>query len=289
MVSCAGLPHKAAWQLMGRILRFMVRSSGPSFEVFDLKSAHDQLQDAQNALETNSCNVCVCCRSALVPHVTIVVKDVDQAFEACTATSISPALSLYVQRFLRSNEDSAGFAVTKGRKGIVRSSSGPFRASEQFVSISDLCRAVLGFCHLTLVAIGNTFFEISGLPIGAVLSSSCVSMFLGACEILWYRDVRAQRSAGFHFHGVHSSKARHHIQLLRYVDDVAGLSKTCCPMCVSRWVDHVYPLTMSTVAGPSKPGSVCMWADIELRPVQFAVRIVPCAGWPRTACAMVPA
>ena len=134
-------------------------------------------------------------------------------------------------------------------------------------------RALFGFCYLVLATIGNVVWEMQGLPIGAIMSSPAVSLFLGAFELAWYMAREKHMAHGFDF-GAHDPLQ--YIRLLRYVDDVMALSFRVCPACVLEWMCLAYPLAMSPCSGVGTHiGKPRIWADVEVRIQEWHVDLIP--------------
>jgi hypothetical protein len=248
--------------------------SGPALEVHDMSELGPRLNDAVGRLWAPSrprlCRRFGCnCR---VESTSVVTVDIDQAFEACSATAILPSFLYFAARFRRATRLSS-VVVRKGKKAFVRASAPGYGTGDVSLSCDQLSLALYASCYLTLVALGDLIFELRGLPIGAIMSAVCVSLYLGFHELTWREDLERQASAGFSFGTWDVDSV---VQSLRYVDDVVGISHVLCPECLLAWMECSYPLPLSLCSGAAKkPGVARIWLDVEFDITGFFVFIFP--------------
>ena len=60
-----------------------------------------------------------------------------------------------------------------------------------------MTKAAIAFTSLSLVMVGGRMWEMTGIPIGGLLSGACVSITLGAQDWRWLRNDEAHQRAGF--------------------------------------------------------------------------------------------
>ena len=87
-----------------------------------------------------------------------------------------------------------------------------------------------------------------------------MSIVLGVQEFQFLQSRSLHARHGFHFVGNPTA----HINFLRYVDDVAGFSRSYCGSCVQVFLQLSYSCKLSICSGVS-PGPH-VWVDVELVP-----------------------
>ena len=193
--------------------------------------------------------------------VSLITAEIDQAFEACSASAVLPAwkhmsLSLYESRFLSNS-------VLVHRVVVSDASLGghSHMVGDGFsFSTPVMARAPFSFTSVSLVMLGSMVWQIWSIPIGGVMSSTAVAVVLGAAELVWLNQQQKHSELGFHFLG---RPIRNCISWKRYVDDVVVGSRVFCCSCIFVFIRACYPVPLSLVSGAGP--AVHTWVDVELR------------------------
>jgi hypothetical protein len=147
--------------------------------------------------------------------VNVATGDIDQAFEACSGSTLNVALGTLSDRFPAMH--SHGYvSVQKGPKlytHIRRYWSSWFTT----LHIPDVVQAVATFAECVVAAFGNVVFKIPRLPIGAIESAGAVNVLLDYCEFTLLTSALLLQHHRFGF--LIGDQRRRHLMWARYVDD----------------------------------------------------------------------
>ena len=263
---------KRGWRALSRGARGVLRLAGISLEVWDLRSARTALDDMLDGLTEPPTSTCCRCGVALGDCLQLVIADADQAFEACAAERLRQDWELVMAQY-RLRTGASDILVRRGRADIFRAGHVGFGKGWWRFTLDHLTRSIIVFTALTLVSVCGCIFEMSGIPIGGLLSGVCVSVTLAAQEWRWLHDRAAQVEAGLRF-GMGDPLA--HIAWRRYVDDLIAVSRRYCRKCVfhflrSALVVQLSPVTDLEGAGPCSG----TWLDMDITVCGQSLCIVP--------------
>ena len=181
-----------AWRSVGRAIRTVARLGGPISQLrYELDSMFQELDTPPSWC----CWRCGCAISC----VSLITADIDQAFEACSASAVLPAwrdISLsYESRF-----SSNSVLVRRGRRELCKLGRSSVIWSRVF-STHVLVRALFSFTSVSLVMLLSMVWQIRCIPLGGVMSSAAVAVVLGAAELVWLDQQQKHWELGFHFQG----------------------------------------------------------------------------------------
>ena len=92
VIDCSSVPHTMAWRSVARAIRTVARLGGTECEIFDISQLRYELDSTFQELNTPPSRCCWRCGCAM-SCVSLITADIDQAFEACSA-SAKTSLSL---------------------------------------------------------------------------------------------------------------------------------------------------------------------------------------------------
>ena len=92
-----------------------------SAEVFNLDSVRQELEKDMKQLSCQATGACLRCGADLPESLSVVVTDIDQAFEACSASRVMPSWSELLQLFQQQTQNAV--LVRKGKKKLYSSRS----------------------------------------------------------------------------------------------------------------------------------------------------------------------
>eukprot|EP00927_Polykrikos_kofoidii_P058377 TRINITY_DN5285_c0_g1_i1.p1 TRINITY_DN5285_c0_g1~~TRINITY_DN5285_c0_g1_i1.p1 ORF type:complete len:1325 (-),score=85.31 TRINITY_DN5285_c0_g1_i1:1897-5871(-) len=255
VVDMAKTPHKQGWRTMARAIRGIVENSGVGFEIFDMKNAAPRILatiESLDASRVSSC--CHSCGKALRPGLHVTTLDIDQAFEACTASQVIPAWLRIAERY-EAAHGSDRILVRRGRRHLTKAGKTGFGRGWWSISVEQATRALKAATHLTLVQFGDVVLEMAGLAIGGNLSSGAVAVRLADEE---------NRT---------SPDDRRHIAWCRYVDDIIAFSYDTCCGCQTRFFQETFVESVSTChQSDLEPDSIFDWLDLSLTVVGMRIR-----------------
>eukprot|EP00971_Amphidinium_carterae_P074780 1477735-Amphidinium_carterae.2 len=267
VIASGKVPWAASYRVVARAIRGVVRLVNTSREVFSLHLIRAALDGAMNSLTIPLAAECHACGCPL-EHITCISCDVDQAFEQCAMDLVMPRWLHFASRF----KDKFGtnkVLVRRGKRDFVqpeqrrRAGRGWFRLSLDAVTV-----ALHSYGAMNFVCVAGIVFQVVGLPIGGVVSTAALAVFLGYLETTWYDRV------GFPPRCVSALQCNACVTWLRYVDDILGFSTMYCGHCLYNYLCRGYaPLQLSLCAGiPGLPTEV-VWADVELLPQGCSLRV----------------
>ena len=171
------------------------------------------------------CRRCGCAMSC----VSLITADIDQAFEACSASAVLPAWR-HISQSYESRFSSNSVLVRRGSSCFL-----------QAWEVSVIWSRVV--------------FVFNSRP-----GPAAVAVVLGAAELVWLGQWQKHRELGFHFRG---RPVRSCISWKRYVDDVVVGSRVFCCSCIFVFLCACYQVPISLVSGAGT--AVHTWVDVELR------------------------
>ena len=261
VINCSRMPYKYAWRLVSRAIRAVVISVGISQEIADLGALRGVLDSRMEAIAPTK-GASACCRvgcGIAIGGTSIVTADIDQAFEACSSTSVLPAWQMICECFRRTTA-TEHVMVHRSRKVITSFGCKGFGGTTVVFSLEMLSLAMAGYAFLSFALYGDTVWSMQGLPIGGLVSMACLSVVLGVSEYSWRVNRVGQAALGYCF-----SDVSRHICWLRFVDDVLGISHTLCPSCLLAFLVEAYPAKLSAVSGVGDTlGKPHIWTDVVL-------------------------
>ena len=258
VVDSSSLPWRSGWKVISRATRGIIINGGGSQEVFDQKLLGQEVWESFERLTAPCLGVCWRC-GVQMQRLTIVTGDVDQAFEACSPEEVGKAFHHFRQQFGK-NTGTNWIYVAKGRRYQVNPCKQSFGGAGYTLSTDTVLSALVVYCMLTLVALGDIVFALDGLAIGGLCSSSCVALVLGFCEVLWlaggYKPAFVDEPFEFHGWPVETT-----LVWKRFVDDVLAISQCFCPSCLYAFVSGAYNVPLKPVSGFNGE-SEHVWTDI---------------------------
>ena len=272
VIDCSRAPFRFAWRMISRGARGVIASVCVTHELFDLDMLRPMLDARLKALSHSDAGCCCAragCASVLISP-SVVVADVDQAFEACSAASVKPAwelfASLYQQKF-----DTSHIVVHRVTRAVTSIGMKGFGGATVCLSMDMITRALLGYSFMTLVSYGDVVWSMQGLPIGGLASMVCVALVLGRAEYDWSNNSVGQKRLGYDLGDTSSA-----VCWIRFVDDVLAISTVLCPTCLYDFVAAAYPVKLSPVSGLETPSaSEHTWVDVSLIVVGATIHLVP--------------
>ena len=115
--------------------------------------------------------------------VSLITADIDQAFEACSASAVSPAWR-HISQSYESRFSSNSVLVRQGRRELRKLGRSQTFGRGWFSSSTPVtARALFSFPSVSLVM--SMVWQIRGIPICVVMSSAAVAVVLGAAELVW--------------------------------------------------------------------------------------------------------
>ena len=175
--------------------------------------------------------------------VSLITADIDQAFEACSASAVLPAWR-HISQSYESRFSSNSILVRRGRRELCKlGRSQSFGRGWLSFSTPVLARALFSFTSVSLVMVGSMVWQSRDIPLGGVMSSAAVAVVLGAAELVWLDQQQKHRRLGFHFWEV---------------------CVFCCS-CIFVFMRACYLVPLSLVSGAGT--AVHTWLDVELRVV----------------------
>ena len=271
VINSGSVPFKSSWQLVSRALRAILVKLDVTNELHDLSSFHSVFDRRYQAIQhsRHSTTTCLCCGVPL-SGVTLVTADIDQAFEACTTSSVMPACRFFLAAF-RHVTGSNEVKVHRSKRPRVSLGKGGYGGPTVCLDIPHLIRALMGYTLITFVAYGDMIFKMSGLPIGGVMSMVCVSMVLGYAEYCWQHNSAERNLLGFAVDPIDEFFC-----WLRYVDDTLCITYIYCGKCTFNFLSAAYkPVKLTAVSGVDQPLETHTWTDIEFRVCGLDVHVLP--------------
>ena len=142
--------------------------------------------------------------------------------------------------------------------------------SNGFVSIqvSEVCQAIDTFSTQFVTVLGDTVLQVTGLPIGAIISSPTVNINLDFHEASTLEDTQKLEINGF---GCLGQSFQQHVAWVRYVDDFLVQSRTLCVECLQALVYLSCPMKLTIMSGSGSTGNIHIIADIQVVHTKDAV------------------
>ena len=271
VINSGSVPFKASWQLVSRAMRAILLKLDVTNELHDLSSFRTTFDRRYQAIQhsRHSTTTCLCCGVPL-SGVTLVTADIDQAFEACTTSSVMPACRFFLAAY-RHVTGLNEVKVHRSKRPRVSLGKGGYGGPTVCLDIPQLIRALMGYTLITFVAYGDMIFKMSGLPIGGVMSMVCVSMVLGYAEYCWHHNNDERNLLGFAVDPIDA-----YLCWLRYVDDTLCITYVYCGKCTFNFLSAAYkPVKLSAVSGVDQPSETHTWTDIEFRVCGLDVHVLP--------------
>ena len=110
-----------------------------------------------------------------------------------------------------------------------------------------------------VVVVGHVY-AIKGIPIGGILSTTCLAVVLGWQEVQWLAARTRHAALGF----VYPGELLRELAWLRYADDTVMASYVWCSDCVFVFMTHAYGLKLSVVSQSHSAMAGHAWLDVEL-------------------------
>ena len=180
----ATVPYSKAWKVVARGLRGVVQASGVSRELFDLKLAVPEFRKMLASVDRSigpGPVVCSHCQEAVTTDLKVVTCDIDQAFESCRNSTITPAWGV-IQPFYQAKYQDNNVLVARSRKNNVKHGQKGFSRDWWGLTQGALLRSLLVTAMMTMVALGNIVLVLDGLSIGGMVSAAAVAIRLAAEE-----------------------------------------------------------------------------------------------------------
>ena len=201
MIDWSSVPHKMAWRSVARAIRAVSRLGGPGCDIFDTSQLRYELDSVFQELDTPPSRCCWRCGCAM-SCVSLITADIDQAFEACSASAVLPAWR-HISQSYESRFSSNSVLIRRGRRGLRKPGrSQSFGRGWFSFSTPVQARALFSFRSVSLVMLGSMVWQIWCIPIGGVMSSAAVAVVFGVAELVWLDQWQKHRQLGFCCGGV---------------------------------------------------------------------------------------
>ena len=184
VIDCSSVLHKMAWRSVALAIRAVSRLSGSGCEFFDTSQLRCELDSMFQELDTPPSRCCWRCGCAM-SCVSLISADIDQAFEACSASAVLPARR-HISQSYESRFSSNSVLVRRGRRELCE----PGRSQSfgrGWFSFFNSCPGP-GVVQLHVGFVGNV--GVHG-----------VVVVLGAAELVWLDQRQKHRQLGFLFGG----------------------------------------------------------------------------------------
>ena len=268
VIDTSRTPCQAGWRVIARAVRMVVTTCKVSAEVFNLDGVRQELEKEVKQLNCQATGACLRCGAGLSVPLSVVVTDIDQAFEACSASRVMPSWSVLLQLFRQQTQDAV--LVRKGRKSCTRLGREGFGQSWWLINLEMMSKALLATSLISFGCLGPLVFTCAGLPIGGVMSMVAVAIVLAVEEYKFGVDIEKQKQNGYVCEGF---EFRECVARKRYVDDLCLVSRCWCCECLRNLASITYVEKLSPVSD-SLQGPIT-WVDMELRVVQGGLLVLP--------------
>jgi len=232
----------------------MVKSTGITFDILDISRAPTVLRSNVSKLPPLA-RRCKCCDTPLCSF-GVVVGDIDQAYEQCTKPR-----AWHGWLALRGVWGDKPFYIDKrDRKHVIGGTDFSKRAHN--LPITMVQQAIFTFLGTpAIAAIGNKFFELGGLPMGLVLSCMCLSLNMVMVEYVERRAWHRTKAFKEHF-----NIPLEDVTILRYVDDIIGISSKLCGPCLNDYIADLYPwaISVSAISEQVRTPQFFEWLDYSI-------------------------
>eukprot|EP00973_Karenia_brevis_P089974 12400332-Karenia_brevis.AAC.1 len=181
VVDSSASPFKKCWRLIARAARGALRACKLGSEVFDITQAGGIIREKCANLVPSLSPCCLNCKKPLT-SITIMTADIDQAYEAIDSAKFQPAWSFVQNRFAATFGD---HILVRGCKREVTKPAIPkkgFPAGWYKLSMQEISLALSSYCLASLAVVCGLVFKVSGLLIGGLASSICLSVVLAVAE-----------------------------------------------------------------------------------------------------------
>ena len=232
----------------------MLKNTRISFDILDISDAPERLREGIKSLPPLACS----CHRCGTPLNTfgVVVGDIDQAYEQCSRERAWQGWQTLRHVFGEHN-----FVIDKAdRKHVIVGSD--FSRRGWPMPLNMIQHAIFSFLAAdTNVSVGNTFHLLGGLPMGLVMSGVCLS--LNMVQVEWSERIRSFADPAFK---KQFPIDRFAVLVLRYVDDLIGVSSQLCGPCLSDLLSAWYPwnISYSGVSSQDIPVQAFEWLNFKV-------------------------
>ena len=259
IVSYARWERKLVWRSVHRAWDIILKSSGCTCDVWSLNDASARLKRGLEHLCPNHSGRCHRCSSYL-PGCAGVVADAGQFFEVVgVATAIREAPEL-LDVFAETHDDGhVSVLWSRKKRGWIGGKRLLHTRKGITWHISELLRAFVASMSICFTSMGSTVFQLSGLPIGGLLSKVAACITLGGQERRWKRSVARRIAQGFGTHQSWNDAVLH----LRFTDDVVLISKMFCRHCLADLLKLIYSVDFDVCEHSSRLAWLDMCIDLD--------------------------
>ena len=259
IVSYARWERKLVWRSVHRAWDIILKSSGCTCDVWSLNDASARLKRGLEHLCPNHSGRCHRCSSYL-PGCAGVVADAGQFFEVVgVATAIREAREL-LDVFAETHDDGhVSVLWSRKKRGWIGGKRLLHTRKGITWHISELLRAFVASMSICFTSMGSTVFQLSGLPIGGLLSKVAACITLGGQERRWKRSVARRIAQGFGTHQSWNDAVLH----LRFTDDVVLISKMFCRHCLADLLKLIYSVDFDVCEHSSRLAWLDMCIDLD--------------------------
>ena len=249
IVSFASWPCREQWKSIGRAVETLTKRYCEQGELWRLKDAAPQLQEALRNFAPPAIperHTCAGCRRRK-PVWSGLVADAGQMFESISAAEVTEAFAYVCNRAEASLGLNTITVVRSAQRRAFLGGACVHRSRESTTYYFNELQACLkAFMRMSLASVGDAVAEMSGIPIGGFLSKAAASCRLCVAEAKW--------AAAFHDPlPWHESVAAR-----RYVDDLLMVSHRYCRGCLAAFVSRMYPVKFDI----PDAGRVLSWLDM---------------------------
>ena len=205
-------------------------------------------------------------------QICVQVLDAAQMYEELPVDRVLLAAQEF-QKTLQENSDAVGIAVTRTKRlhTWLSKSARHFNQRAKIWHWQDILTVLTLALSQPTVRLGKFLFkQVRGVPIGGHCSKAIASLVLAYDESNWVKNRRAQTQLGFlpdetwFFHEVAA--------FVRYVDDVATVSRILCDNCLLDLVDAIYTPPIKFEAAQGSQLGV-PFLDVWLLPEKNEIRV----------------
>ena len=190
--------------MVARAIRAVIIETKVSCEVFNLDRVRADMEDMCSCLSAPPpvSDACYRCGKPLGGQIQLAVSDIDQAFEACSASTVLPCWAKICSVF--SSLGHCHVLVRKGRKTITSVSKKGFSSGWLLFDATAMTRSLLATTLISFGCLGDLVYRCAGLPIGGVMSMVAVAIVL-ALQDMFFDSRWDLRESNDFFRGVLAS------------------------------------------------------------------------------------
>lgn len=178
------LPNASVWRSISRAIRAVLKSAGHGNEVFDIAEAARAVGSLPEYLELKMApsfreklkqvragtQVSFhCCRCGALKHnpLSVAIADIDQAFEACTASDVMLAFQHTIKR-CHARMGCKAVLVRRGIKCVTQVPPTSYGRGWYLITLEHMAAALQAMSSMTLVTFSSFVLQLKGMAIGGL-------------------------------------------------------------------------------------------------------------------------